>query len=373
MQTPDMTPTGRRLLAVFGASLMAGCATVPNSTDVGEQSALRAPPGFYQAAGRASRTVKCAEIPTPYTETLDFPSKFEGSDSARDDLNKEAEQRYRAQTADIKALERGVSKSVDRYMDSGQAGFAQCAMTWLHAWAEADALLGPATTHTGKSIRKWALGSVSAAYLRLKLSASRPLDSAGTQPERIEAWLRRCADSVQQEWSIEPPEKLNNHEYWAAWSVMATAVALDDRELFAWSLDIYHAAMKQIDDDGFLENELARDSRALFYHNYALPPLAMIAAFGEANGLNLLAAERRALGRLSDNVVAGINNPERFESATGTKQVPEVMKDSKFTWLEPYCSVADCTGAKAAKLRRARPLKNYRVGGNITALFKPSS
>ena len=40
------------------------------------------------------------------------------------------------------------------------------------------------------------------------------------------------ADQVVSDWDSLPLEKTNNHSYWAAWSVMATSIATNRRDLF---------------------------------------------------------------------------------------------------------------------------------------------
>ena len=98
-------------------------------------------------------------VPPPYTGSLVFTSKYEGSDSARATLNVKAEKTFRSQIKDITDMERGATKLVTRYMRSGRDGDLACALNWMSAWARAGALQSDDFNHTGKSMRKWALGS----------------------------------------------------------------------------------------------------------------------------------------------------------------------------------------------------------------------
>ena len=82
-------------------------------------------------------------------------------------------------------------------------------------------------------------------------------------PERtaaVTAWLGRLAARAmaEQRW---PPEKHNNHQYWAACAVQVVAVLRDDRHAYGWALDSLRTAMAHVDADGHLPNELARRSR----------------------------------------------------------------------------------------------------------------
>jgi len=333
------------------------------------------PSGFQVAVGdRKPRKRPCPGAEAqPFTGTLEFSSKYEGSDKARDDLNVAAEKRYRSATASITAFEKGVSRQVDEYMRSGSPEALACATTLLHGWATSGALLGKASNHTGKSVRKWALGSAAAAYMRLKFSASQPLADKPELSRVIERWLSNVGDRVVEEWKDLPLDKFNNHEYWAAWAVMAVSVATDRRDLFDWSLEQFDTAMTQIDRDGYLPNELKRDTRALSYHNYSLPPLTMIAAFAKANGVEIRPEATAALERLTARVMDGVADPHAFEEKTGKKQVVAGLDEAgKFTWMEPYCWTFRCTAQMQERRDAMRPLKNYRLGGNVTDLFNPT-
>src|SRR5690606_26682552 len=194
----------------------------------------------------------CDAIPQPYTDKLVFRSKYEGSDKARSTLNEESEEAFREATKSITTLERGISKVVMQYMRDGRPEQLDCALNMLTTWAKADALESKDFNHTGKSMRKWALGSMSSAYLRLKFSDSHPLAAHQEQAKVIEAWFSKLADQVVSDWDNLPLEKTNNHSYWSAWSVMATSIATNRKDLFAWSVKEFKVGANQVDKDGFL-------------------------------------------------------------------------------------------------------------------------
>lgn len=336
---------------------------------------LSPPSGYYapvpqqQKQGQADA---CPSTPTPYTGTLLFRSKYEGSDRARTTLNPEAEQAFREQTASITELERGVSQQVMRYMRDGRPQHLSCALGWLNSWAEAEALLATEYTHTGKSMRKWALGSMAGAYLRLKFSSSQPLARYPEQTQRIEAWFVRLAEQTVVDWSDLPLEKINNHSYWAAWSVMATAVISNRRDLFDWSVAQFRVAAGQVDEQGYLPNELKRRQRALAYHNYSLPPLSMIAAFAQANSLDLREENHGALQRLAERVMAGVEKQDSFEEKTDHRQdMQDLRKPAKFAWLAPYCTLYTCSAAARQRQQEMGPFRTFRLGGDVSQVFTP--
>lgn len=343
---------------------------------------LQPPPGYLQPAGsKPGAASPCPAAPKPFTGTLAFQSKYEGSGKARDTLNPDAEKAYKAKTRPITAMEKGLVSRVKKYQRSGNAADLQCAVQWLSSWATAKdgavtgAMLGEATNHTGKSLRKWSLGTFASAWVRLKFSASNGVAAYPEDRRRIERWLSAMADQVVTEWSPDDPiDKINNHYYWAAWALMATSVAVDRRDLFDRSLLLFRVFEKQIDADGYLPNEMKRATRAAGYHNYAMAPLAMIAAFAKANGVDLasegVVGGRSALTRLAQLSETALDDPASFADKAGAEQDTATLDSSSSrAWLEPYCWTVRCTPREEATRDASRPLGSTRLGGDLTSIF----
>ncbi|WP_437880551.1 mannuronate-specific alginate lyase [Pseudomonas sp. LRF_L74] len=333
---------------------------------------LQPPEGYRLAAAPAKGGPReCPKTPEPYTGELLFPSKYAGSDAARDKINPQAATRYRDLTGQVQLLESGTSRLVARYLKYGQDSDVECVLGWLQNWAEQDALTSTSFNHTGKSVRKWALASVSGSYLRLKFSNSHPLAAHAEQTRVIEAWLGRLADQVVKDWNAQPMDRRNNHQYWAAWAVMSTAVVLDRRDLFDWSVAQYRHGIDQIDAEGYLPLELKRQTRALAYHNYAMGPLTMIAAFAKANGEDLRDENDKGLQRLATRLEVGVHQPKVFQEKTGYEQVMvDLQPNNRFSWLEPYCALYSCSEKTNAWRRSKEPMNTYRLGGDLTQLFE---
>ena len=368
---PTAPITLRSLLtpALLGLAMFASTANAAG--------ALRPPQGYYapvEAFKTGDFKNDCGTMPQPYTGKLEFRSKYEGSDKARSTLNVDSEKAFRDATSGITTLERSTSKKVMQFMRDGRPQQLECTLNWLTAWAEADALMSKDFNHTGKSMRKWALGSLSSAYLRLKFSNAQPLAAHQAQAEQIEKWFARLAEQTVKDWSDLPLEKINNHSYWAAWSVMATAVATDRRDLFDWAVKEYRVGANQVDAQGFLPNEMKRKQRALAYHNYALPPLSMIASFAQANGVDLRPENNGALKRLGERVLSGARDPSAFKARNGQKQDMDDLKiDSKYAWLEPWCSLYQCDADALKRKHAMQPFKSFRLGGDLTRVYDPQA
>ncbi len=358
-----------RLPLVALSALLTACSAA--SGGALSHTALQAPSGYYRAAPQAEgKPRECGAPPAPYTGALDFPSKYEGSDKARDKLNPDAEQRYLKLTGDMRELEKGINRMVERYFKYGRPQEVDCTMAWLVEWAKADALLSKDYNHTGMSVRKWTLGSLAGAYLKLKFSSSQPLAAHQEQSHEVERWFSKLADKVVADWNAYPKERSNNHNYWAAWSVMASAVILDRRDLFDWSVGQYRHGIDQITTEGYLPRELARQTRALSYHNYSIGPLLMVSAFAKANGLDLRGENDDAMLRLARKLEAGLHNPKIFQEKTGYEQAQvDLQQSSRYAWLEPYCALYPCSESTDAWRRSIEPLSTYRLGGDLTQLF----
>lgn len=319
------------------------------------------PVGFTLPVQPAAAKEACPPVPPPYTGALRLRSKYEGSDAARATLNKAAEEAYRDSTRTIDAMERQVSKLVQR-------GDSRCAILALDSWARAGALTSTDTSHTGRSVRKWALASFSSAWIQLKFAPHSALNHDPAAAE-VEHWLSQLGTLTARDWRGLPLSKINNHSYWAGWALMSTAIVTGRDDLFDDAVALLRTGLAQVDARGFLPNELKRRQRALAYHNYALQPLVMLALFARANHVALSDAENAALKRLGERVIAGFDDPTPFREATGSEQDRHFLdQPTNLAWLEAWCSLYTCPAAVNNRLAALRPLNNVRLGGNLSRL-----
>lgn len=311
---------------------------------------------------------RCPDPPTPYTDELEFPSKYEGSGQSRDTLNPEAEARYKLATRSIQAFESGLSDLSDRYV-GGQASAAPCALSWLDAWARASALTGAANM-TGRAVRKWSLSAAAFNYLKVR-------DASGLDPEQlrhVQDWMKRVAGIVIQEHLNLPPQKINNHYYWAAAAVGAAGIATNDRTLLDWAFDSYRRSVRDIDQDGVLPREMARRTRALSYHLFALQPLVMLAEMGRVNGVDLYAVGDCAICRLIRRVADGVQDPAFFEARTGARQDMEDGPDGRaMIWVAILGRACPSDPRLQALKAHFGPFSGRRLGGNLTDVYDHTS
>lgn len=299
----------------------------------------------------------------PHTGALQFVSKYKGSGRGRDELNKAAHEKYKAATAAITKLEKTLSKLSRWYVAERYArhSIADCYLEILNHWAESKALLHADANHTGASVRKWALATISANYLVVRPGIAQD----DSRLPVVTQWLTKLGQQVIREWSDRPTQKVNNHDFWAAWAMMATAVALDNKTFYAWSIFKYKEGVALVSSEGIIQKELSRRTRALAYHNYALSPLLFIAHFAHANGDDFLSAQDAGIRRLIHYVVSGLNDPDYVSEKLGYEQNLEgVYTPYGLAWIplhNYYFDEKDLGGLGTSTKRYA----STRLGGDV--------
>ncbi len=250
-----------------------------------------------------------------------------------------------------------------------------CATAWILAWAREGSIAETAFPNPqGHYEQQWALGSLTLAMAKL-------VNTPAAAPFRQEcfAWLDRLVPTVMQhiERRERHPENRNNHSYWAGLAVFAHGLLLERPYEVSWGLDRYDLALEQVQDDGSLPLELRRGENAYIYHLFALQPLVLLGALGEAQGMDVYGRRGGRLALLADLVFRSF---EAFDTFTALTPVPQRHEPSDFLeqntkyldWLEPAFFVWGQPEAGPHLLRfreRRIRLTNFRGAGNTTYLF----
>lgn len=251
-----------------------------------------------------------------------------------------------------------VSRRADQVLAGGPdaPAHADCALAWLGQWADGHAMLGTMASSQAQYLRKWTLGSVALAYLKL-----RPVADSDRQ-QRIDAWLRRVANEALDHIRHSKAAR-NNHAYWVGLAVMATASATGDATLRAAARQLFDEALSDIADDGSLPQELARAGKALAYHNYALAPLVLIAELAARDGEDWYALQHARLDLLVERTAQGIADPAWFLDRTGLEQ--EVPRGGITGWALLYAERGATQRRRVAGLLTAGPVRNTTLGGDL--------
>lgn len=303
----------------------------------------------------------CSALPhlAPDLVTDGFYRLDDPTHSIIDPVRQEA---YRKSSDGVKAVGMAIVQAADEYRTSGSRQAAQCATSRILTLAQDKSLSGRMSSSQAYYVQGWVVGAVAIAYLKVREAG----DATPEQNEAIAKWLYRVGDETKSYYDAHTKnngDKGNNHLYWAGVELAAIGVAANNQSDFNWAMATYDNGVNQIRPDGTLPLEMARGSKALHYHLYALAPLVLLAEFGEANDLDLYAHAKGALHRLVSVSVSGLHDPALFEKATGIKQeVPTIISGDQIGWAPPY--VRRFPNPELTRMIQAAPnLSVYYLGG----------
>jgi poly(beta-D-mannuronate) lyase len=280
------------------------------------------------------------QCPTAPTLPHDFATNSYYTDTQHSIPDPVLKKKYQDSVAGIEDFSREVVRAADNYRTTGSHAAGLCTISLLSAAAKQQALTGTMGTGQASYVQKWNLAAWSVAYLKVRGAKAQ---IAEEQKHEIESWLKRLGEASRnyveekRRSPHHPNDSDNNHLYWAGFAVASAGIANNDRKLFDWGLDAYKHGVHDIQPDGTLPNEMARGQMALHYHLYALPPLTMLAEFGEVNGIDLYAERDYAIKRLVARCVAGLQDPSFFQLKTGVPQVADAgVQAWQISWAQYY-------------------------------------
>ncbi len=216
---------------------------------------------------------------------------------------------------------------ISRLADASQSGSSELSRSCLHqilsTWARGNAFLSAPKAHQEILVLTWVLSTAALGVVKADM-----IDEVRADPQ-IMAWLEEFQARVVA--NVEARKTINNHNYWGALAVFVSGVILNRQDLIELADGWHTQALGNIDQDGYLSEELKRGARAYHYHYFAAQPLFV------QERLRQLAFPRRAvpasLGRLL-NMLSLSALPARF---------PVPQQPAKETgWMSIYCRQASC-------------------------------
>jgi poly(beta-D-mannuronate) lyase len=288
------------------------------------------------------------------------------TDKAATAIDHDKQQADRDATRPLNNFGSQTAVQAERYLASHgtDRAAARCGMAIMDRWARANALTG---TFNGMGLnhRRWTINGVAVDFLAIE-------NAPGVDPAaraRVAAWLGQQGRAII---AAFPPNILNNHLYWTAAAVSATAIAGDDRASFGWAIEAVRRGLAQIDRNGALPQELGRGNLAMHYQVFALEPLVQVAGFAKANGIDLYTANDGALGRLVALVLRNLDDQSGIAALAGTPQTFREDRKDVLSWAEQYFSdTGDCAVGRV--LARSRPVGKAYLGGNTTLIHGRAS
>ncbi|WP_255551194.1 alginate lyase family protein [Granulicella sp. dw_53] len=244
---------------------------------------------------------------------------------------------YRQSSEGVKSVGAEIVRAADAYRTTGSKQAAQCAMNQIVTLAQEHSLAGKMSSSQAYYVQGWIAGAIAIAYLKIRETGL----ATPQQSEVIGAWLESIGKQTVAYYEEHNRSghgtSQNNHLYWAGVELAAIGVAADNPSDFSWAMGTYNIGVDKIQPDGTLPLEMARGSRALHYHLYALAPLVLLAEFGEANHIDSYARANGAIHRLVNISVAGLHDPAPFAKAAKAQQeIPKTISGDQIGWAPPY-------------------------------------
>ncbi len=285
-----------------------------------------------------------------------------------------------------------VSFLSDLYIISKPANIkiAQCALNWLHIWAENLAMTGqPIVGNQSIYVRKWLSGSIAMSYF--KLQNLKFLNE--NKKKRIEKWISILAELIADS-STGSSSAKNNHAYWNGFSNIINGIVLKRKDLIETGLSQYEIAIDEMLSEGILPLELNRGKNSLHYHNFSLEPLIFTAELSSRIGINtykiksnlLFSNKTLDIHTLANLIIMSIQNPNYFKRFTEEKlaikkkgTVSKYFNDPDLSWMEAYYArfrderlipyLKHLRKLNNFKESKNKGLRNWRIGGNATILW----
>ena len=261
-----------------------------------------------------ARAETCAPVPQPVVD-LDIP-RFYG-DAKGSIVDPQQQALHDAAVAPLTAYMRHVTSFADaawkRPSPKSRGDAATCALAWIESWARGNAWLGAVAQKQSEYQRKWDLAGLALAYLKVKGYAT------PEQRRVIEPYLMRFADKARAFFDDKSHQR-NNHWYWLGLGLGAVAIAADSDRHWQMARGIMTDAAREIQADGTLPMELARQARAIHYHAFAVMPLVVLAELAAVRGEDWYAFGNGALHRLTAVTLKGIGDPTIFDRLAGIAQ-----------------------------------------------------
>ncbi len=298
------------VLASIIAALLSGCVSNPS---VQEIQATR--PAVFNAKQIDAPPV-CISAPPPVVN-LDVTSSYAFGESSQSVIDPSRQKQLDAVAIPLEKFDATLNSYADRYAkDNDDVIAAQCVIAALDSWARGNALLG---TMKGEwngfasyGWQKWQLGEFAAVYFKVRDQATPEQDA------RIKWWMKQVAKPVKTFCDDSRNHRNTNHAAWCGSAIMQVGIITNDKADIEWARKEFNGLMNEVRADGSLPKEIARRSRALSYHNFALIPLAYMAQLSKVIGENWWKNEK--LQRLIDFTINSQFDPSAIEKLAGIKQ-----------------------------------------------------
>lgn len=240
-----------------------------------------------------------------------------------------------------------LARLADSASTGDRGGARDCMLKLLIRWAEGGGFVQYPRSQQGRFVQTWVLATIGISILKGDLIAE-----VRHNPD-ISSWLARLCAQVTD--SIMARQRRNNHTYWGALAILLAAIVLQNEEALVLADNLYSEALSDIDEQGYLPEELKRGKRALHYHFFAAQPLYM---YEKLRQIRFGSRQRPVeLSKLLHLVTRRRTSLE-FGRFTAKQMTP-----TEIGWIALYCHESPCE-IRDYDVRQFIP----RLGGRVDRL-----
>jgi poly(beta-D-mannuronate) lyase len=336
-------------------------------------AALSAPFAIRSSAqvSAGKRSQKNCAAPVAPVIALAITSKYGDDGPQRDTVDAAAEAEEQAQMAPLRSYTGAVVKMANAYTRDGDPTMAACALSWLAAWADANAL-SDMRDQNAQFQRAGAMAGLSLALLQISGAVADDPRYAS-----VAQWMRRQSAATIRNFNATTHLKgsRNNHVYWAALAAASVAVVNNDRAMLEWAAQVYNKGVCGATAEGGLPLELARGGKARDYQLFALSALVPLALILKDNGIDAFATCDGALHRIVAFGLQAVSSPQALTALAGKAQHPHKTGNSglppknQVAFIEAYHRDFPGKAPLEARLLALRPLLSTDLGGDQTLLY----
>lgn len=334
------------------------------------------------APSAQARPAPCA-LAAPPPANLDLPRKY-APGLSQSQINPDVAEVYARGRDPLVAVRARLNTLTEQILSARAApatrrAAARCLMSNLDGFAQAGSLLGRMSPQA-KDLRMFFLPTAAIAFVIARGAHGDPAREA-----RIEAWLAdMAADSIKREDkraaignSPAHPHQINNHYYWTGYGALLVGIATRDGDLHGWGARAIERGLDEVDPEGFLAPEIARDSRALSYHALALQPLAMGVMLMRQTSRAPSPPRMDALERLGERTAQGVVDPAGFAQRMASRNGGRVIDQTEVPRTPPaiplLMSLFGPSLSLSAVDARVRCYPNGAIGPSVGVWTGPAS
>ncbi|WP_425192132.1 alginate lyase family protein [Halomonas sp. GXIMD04776] len=317
-------------------------------------------PMLMQQAAQLRNSLSCQQVLAipPLSDQIRIPGFYPSPDE------------WRFASRPLFQFEDTVSKLSGSYVASGDIYYAECLVSFLDHWAQADGIMD--FYYVSSHPQAWFATESMIFAAAMAYSVVRPqVNGMQEEKERIDDWLNRLAHQHADIPGRPDNSCCNNHFYRRALYGTMVGILTEDQELFHFGVSAIYSALSDLINDGAFRLEMKRGRRASHYQNYALLYLVTNMQIVSRQGYDIfdLEIDGKTIHDAVDFALDIFENPAALGDLAPAEQYTGFFTDDQyFAWMEIYQHQFNDPRI-AEFIKPMRPIFNRSAGGYATLYF----